>query len=113
MACSIPWSGERPEQDRAGFRIRSRKRGAGLGGPRGRAASATGRLAAADARCPMTDFDYAAPAGLFTKTSRQMRGQTVKYRRFATAAEAIRCAVEELPAPFLPGITMEVEADTF
>ena len=58
-------------------------------------------------------FDYGAPAGLFTKTSRRMRGQTVKYRRFATAAEAIRCAVEELPAPILPGITMEVDDDTF
>ena len=42
-----------------------------------------------------------------------MRGQTVKYRRFDTAAEAIRCAVEELPAPVLPGITMEVDDDTF
>ena len=58
-------------------------------------------------------FNYGAPAGLFTKTSRRMRGQTVKYRRFDTAAEAIRCAVEELPAPVLPGITMEVEEDTF
>ena len=58
-------------------------------------------------------FNYGAPAGLFTKKSRRMRGQTVKYRRFDTAAEAIRCAVEELPAPVLPGITMEVEEDTF
>ena len=58
-------------------------------------------------------FNYGAPAGLFTKTSRRMRGQTVKYRRFDTAAEAIRCAIEELPPPVLPGITMEVEEDTF
>jgi hypothetical protein len=61
----------------------------------------------------MVGFDYQAPAGLFTKTSRRMRGQSVKYRRFATAAEAIRCAIEELPAPILSGITMEVDEDTF
>jgi hypothetical protein len=42
-------------------------------------------------------FDYNAPAELFlakpTKTSRE------NYRRFATAAEAIRYAVETLRAP--------------
>jgi hypothetical protein len=42
-------------------------------------------------------FDYNAPAELFlakpTKTSRE------SYRRFATAAEAIRYAVETLRAP--------------
>jgi hypothetical protein len=42
-------------------------------------------------------FDYDAPAELFLATS--MKGsRRKKYRRFATAAEAIRYAVEDLPA---------------
>ena len=58
-----------------------------------------------------TEFDYAAPAGMFTRM-RHGRHGAAKYRRFETAAEAIRYAVEELPAPLLPGITMEVGEDT-
>lgn len=61
---------------------------------------------------PLPAFDYQAPAGVFTRMSRGRRS-TAKYRRFATAAEAIRYAVEELPAPLLPGITMEVGEDSF
>lgn len=57
------------------------------------------------------NFDYGAPAGVFTRM-RHGRGGAAKYRRFETAAEAIRYAVEELPAPLLPGITMEVGEDT-
>ena len=45
----------------------------------------------------MPPFDYSAPAELFlakrTKSSRE------NYRRFATAAEAIRYAVEDLRTP--------------
>lgn len=59
------------------------------------------------------DFDYAAPAGVFTRSSHGRRGGSARYRRFETAAEAIRYAVEELPAPLLPGITMEVGEDSF
>lgn len=60
---------------------------------------------------PITDFDYDAPAGVFTRM-RYGRAGAAKYRRFNTAAEAIRYAVEELPKPLLPGITMEVGEDT-
>ena len=57
------------------------------------------------------DFDYSAPAGVFTRM-RYGRGGTAKYRRFNTAAEAIRYAIEELPTQLLPGITMEVGEET-
>ena len=39
-------------------------------------------------------FDYSAPAELFL--AKPMKGSRTKYRRFATAAEAIRYAVEDL-----------------
>jgi len=42
----------------------------------------------------VSSFDYNAPAELFL--AKPMKGSRVKYRRFATAAEAIRCAVEDL-----------------
>jgi hypothetical protein len=61
---------------------------------------------------PQTDFDYSAPAGVFTRMSHGRRSHA-RYRRFDTAAEAIRYAVEDLPAPLLPGITMEVGDDSF
>lgn len=57
------------------------------------------------------DFDYGAPAGVFTRM-RHGRGGAAKYRRFQTAAEAIRYAMEELPATLLPGISMEVGEET-
>ena len=56
-------------------------------------------------------FDYGAPAGVFTRM-RHGRRSAARYRRFGTAAEAIRYAIEELPAPLLPGITMEVGETT-
>jgi hypothetical protein len=56
-------------------------------------------------------FDYGAPAELFlskrTKTSR------MKYRRFATAAEAIRYAVENLPALRTLGARMQIGDERF
>jgi hypothetical protein len=57
-------------------------------------------------------FDYGAPAGVFTRMTHGRRG-SAKYRRFDTAAEAIRYAVEELPAPLLSGISMEVGEESF
>jgi hypothetical protein len=43
-------------------------------------------------------FDYGAPAELFTP-ARTLRGrEPIGYRRFDTAAEAIRFAMEEFPA---------------
>jgi hypothetical protein len=36
------------------------------------------------------DFDYGAPAGVFTRSGHGRRGGGAKYRRFESAAEAIR-----------------------
>ena len=48
-------------------------------------------------RTPVT-FDYGIPAELFMGKRKGGPRQSLRYRRFATAAEAIRFAVEELPA---------------
>ena len=42
-------------------------------------------------------FDYSAPAELFL--AKPPKGSRTKYRRLATAAEAIRFAVEDLRTP--------------
>ena len=59
----------------------------------------------------MPPFDYKAPAELFlakrTKNSRE------NYRRFATAAEAIRYAVETLRTPKAFGAWLEVGDERF
>ena len=59
----------------------------------------------------MTDIeiDYDLPAELFIpKRGARGRRQTINYRRFATAAEAIQFAVEEFPAVRTLGAWMQV-----
>jgi hypothetical protein len=57
-------------------------------------------------------FDYQAPAEVFM-TKGYARRSPVTYRRFGSAAEALRFAVEELPAPILVGAVLEVLEDRF
>jgi hypothetical protein len=57
-------------------------------------------------------FDYDAPAGVFTRPVSGRRGAAAKYKRFDSAAEAIRYMVEEVPPPLWPGITLETGDET-
>ena len=58
----------------------------------------------------MSHFDYAAPAELFSTRSISRKSR-VTYRRFASAAEALRFAVEELARENLRATTLEVSED--
>jgi len=58
------------------------------------------------------EFDYGAPAELFPCRIKNGHGQ-FKYRRFETATEAIRFAVEEVPASVLRGAYLEVNEVRF
>jgi hypothetical protein len=59
----------------------------------------------------MSSFDYNAPAELFL--AKPAKGCRTKYRRFATAAEALRYAVEDLRAPKAFGAHLEVGDERF
>jgi hypothetical protein len=62
----------------------------------------------------MAAFDYDAEAELFPGAARPYRGgQPVGYRRFASAAEALRFAMEELPPASLAGAALEVGDERF
>ena len=56
----------------------------------------------------MNRFDFHAPADLFPARSRKGH-RPIGYRRFDTAAEAVRYAVEQMPSEFLDGTVMEIE----
>jgi Arc/MetJ-type ribon-helix-helix transcriptional regulator len=60
------------------------------------------------------EFDYDSPAELFIpkRAGRRLR-QPINYRRFATAAEAIRFAVEEFLAVRTLGAWMQVGDDRY
>jgi hypothetical protein len=61
----------------------------------------------------MMTFDYAASAELFVPKRKRGPRQPLSYRRFATAAEAIRFAVEEFPALHTLGVWMKVGDERF
>lgn len=62
---------------------------------------------------PEAKFDYGLPAEIYVTTHRRMSRGAMTYRRFATAAEAISFAVEELPAGQFAGAVMEVGEERF
>ena len=55
-------------------------------------------------------FDYSAPGEMFMTYNRR---HPLTYRRFTTAAEAIRFAIEEFPQSLLVGVVMEVNEERF
>ena len=53
-------------------------------------------------------FDYTTDAELFSSKFSRRGRQPLTYRRFVSAAEAIRFAIEDLPAQFLVGTYLDV-----
>src|SRR3974390_2790429 len=70
------------------------------------------RLSCSDLESGMDKFDYDAPAELYPGRNRKSI-KKVGYRRFETAADAIRFAVEELPALLLLGAFIEIDERRF
>src|SRR5262249_11215490 len=56
----------------------------------------------------MGDFDYNAPADLYPSRSRK-GNRPAGFRRFETAAEAVRYAVEEMSSEFFAGTILECD----
>jgi len=61
----------------------------------------------------MEPFDYFLPAELFMGKRKSNAQQRLSYRRFATAAEAIRFAIEDFPAVRTLGAWMQVGDERF
>ena len=61
----------------------------------------------------MTCFDYGAAAELFPGRHKLRMIGAVTYKRFDTAGEAIRYAVEVLPASSFLGAFLEVNEERF
>jgi hypothetical protein len=60
----------------------------------------------------LTGFDFGAPAELFPSRNKKGRGR-ITYKRFDTAAEAIRFAVEDMPGSALLGAYLESNETRF
>ncbi len=58
-------------------------------------------------------FDYSAPAELFPSKGKGFRRKMVSYRRFESAAVAIRYAIEELEPEKLIGAVLEIDEDRY
>ena len=62
---------------------------------------------------PMRPFNFNTAAELFPAAIRKKKRAGFAYRRFGTAAEAVRFAMEELPADSLNGAYLQVEEARF
>jgi hypothetical protein len=60
----------------------------------------------------LSRFDYGAPAELYPSRIKKGRGR-ITYKRFDTAAEALRFAIEEIPSAVLLGAYLEVDEARF
>jgi hypothetical protein len=61
----------------------------------------------------MATIDYGVPAELFISKSKGASRRPMTYRRFASGAEAIRFAIEELPPGLLAGTILQVGEERF
>ena len=61
----------------------------------------------------MASFSYNTAAELFPAAIRKKKRAAFAYRRFDTAAEAVRFAIEELPADSLNGAYLQVDEARF
>jgi hypothetical protein len=61
----------------------------------------------------MSYFDYGATAELFPSRQRSKMMGAVTYMRFSAAAEAVRYAIEVLPAKLFLGTFLEVNEERF
>jgi hypothetical protein len=59
----------------------------------------------------MDKFDYSRPAELFTVSSFGRR--RISFRRFGSAAKAMRFAIEEIPGKALVGAVLQVDEERF
>jgi hypothetical protein len=75
--------------------------------------SPRGPLARVTALAHMIAFDFDAPAELFSSAGQGAARGSMQYRRFATGAQAIRYAIEDLPAALLRGSIIQVDDDRF
>jgi hypothetical protein len=75
-------------------------------------ASSTSEISPGDSATG-TAFDYQRSAELFPTRSRKPRRIPMSYRRFDTAAAAVRFAIEELPGDLLLGAYLQVEEERF
>jgi hypothetical protein len=75
--------------------------------------SLCGPLARVIALAEMIAFDFNAPAELFSSAGQGAAHGSMQYRRFATGAQAIRYAIEDLPAALLCGTIIQVDDDRF
>jgi len=71
------------------------------------------KMAACDSVDAAEPFDYQAVAELFPARNRKLNRQFTGYRRFDSAADALRFAMEELPPKSLLGAYLEVEEKRF
>ncbi|MGI9382587.1 MAG: hypothetical protein ACR2PO_05495 [Methyloligellaceae bacterium] len=58
-------------------------------------------------------FNYSSPAELYILDGRRARRSSMTYRKFETAAKAIRYSIEVLPGSSLPGTILEVDEERF
>jgi hypothetical protein len=62
----------------------------------------------------MVSVNYRAEAELYHRLQRGLKKQTpLGYKRFKTAADAIRFAIEQVPDYLLPGSYLEVDEEPY